>query len=117
MANTRRKGEAYVPGKRGRPRTRPERTTPKRPYHRSGRYTKAKKAERALRKSRRAAFKNEMETKNMFGKEFGDVFPKKLLEKRRGNRGMESQTSYEGWRRRGRKAKVTNIVPLLKQTL
>ena len=37
-----------TPKKRGRPRTRPERTTPKRPYVRSYNFTKAKIAERKL---------------------------------------------------------------------
>ena len=37
-----------TPGKRGRPRTRPERTTPKRKYVRSYNFTKAKIAERKL---------------------------------------------------------------------
>ena len=80
---------------RGRPRTRPERTTPKRPYHKSGRYTKAKKAERAFRKSRRTELKN-----------YQVDMPGFELEARRGDRGVESQTSYEGWRRRGTKAKL-----------
>ena len=43
-------------GKRGRPRTRPERTTPKRPYKRSFNHTKAKIAERkATAQAKRAA--------------------------------------------------------------
>ena len=70
MANTRRKrGGSFgdgiqlivggdgvaAPRKRGRPRTRPERTTPKRPYKRSYRYTKVARAERKAK----AAFKRE----------------------------------------------------------
>ena len=43
-----RKGYKAPGGKRGRPRTRPERTTPKRPYVRSYNFTKAKIAERKL---------------------------------------------------------------------
>ena len=114
MANTRRKGEVYVPGERGRPRTRPERTTPKRPYYKSGRYTKAKKAERAMRKSRRGDFKNEMLERQMYGKEYLELFGKKLLEKRRGNRGVvidSSPIANVGWQRRGRKPKIANNVP------
>ena len=43
-----RKGSESEPKKRGRPRTRPERTTPKRPYVRSYNFTEAKIAERKL---------------------------------------------------------------------
>ena len=73
MANTHRKripGELVMdspPRKRGRPRTRPERTTPKRPYYKSGRYSKARKAERAFRKSRRAEFLGNMQSQKMHG--------------------------------------------------
>ena len=85
---------------RGRPRTRPVRTTPKRPYHKSGRYTKAKKAERAMRKSRKGDFKHEMLERQMYGKEYPELFAKKLLEKRRGNRGVvidSSPIANVGW--------------------
>ena len=111
MANTRRKrrgsfdgtqlvvGEA--PRKRGRPRTRPERTTPKRKYQRSGRYNKERKAERALRKARRAELLN-----------YQPDMPGFELERRRGGRkGFVTPVLKEGWQRRGRKAKIANNVP------
>jgi hypothetical protein len=44
-------------GKRGRPRTRPERTTPKRPYKRSYNFTKAKIAERKAAARERKAMR------------------------------------------------------------
>ena len=53
-------------GKRGRPRTRPERTTPKRPYKRSFLHTKEAKAKaKALREEKRA---EKAATKAMLGK-------------------------------------------------
>ena len=88
---------------RGRPRTRPVRTTPKRPYHKSGRYTKAKKAERAFRKTRRGELKN-----------YQEDMPGFELETRRGNRGVyidPSPIANVGWQRRGKKAKIANKVP------
>ena len=115
MANTRRKripGELVMdspPRKRGRPRTRPERTTQKRKYHKSGRYTKEKKAERALRKSRRAEFLSDMQVRNMHGREYGELNP--TLERRRGRKNVMSNLTNEGFHRSGRKAKIANIVP------
>ena len=107
MANTRRKrlpGEIVmdaIPRKRGRPRTRPERTTPKRKYQRSGRYSKERKAERAFRKSRRAELKN-----------YEVDMPGFELERRRGGRkGFVTPVLKEGWQRKGRKAKIANMVP------
>jgi len=88
---------------RGRPRTRPVRTTPKRPYHKSGRYTKAKKAERAFRKTRRGELKN-----------YQEDMPAYELETRRGNRGVyidPSPIANVGWKRRGRKPKIANNIP------
>ena len=107
MANTRLKrlpGEIVmdaIPRKRGRPRTRPERTTPKRKYQRSGRYSKARKAERAFRKSRKAELQN-----------YQPDMPAFELERRRGGRkGFVTPVIKDGWNRRGRKAKIANIVP------
>ena len=52
---TNRQKSVYLSGKRGRPRTRPERTTPKRKYERSFKYTKEEKAKaKALRDAKRA---------------------------------------------------------------
>ena len=90
---------------RGRPRTRPVRTTPKRPYHKSGRYTKAKKAERAFRKTRRGELKDYQLPEDMFGTK---------MEVRRGNRGVyvdPSPIANVGWKRRGRKPKIANNIP------
>ena len=116
MANTRRKrlpGQIVPdspPRKRGRPQTRPERTTQKREYHKSGRYTKEKKAERALRKTRRAEFLSDMKLRNMHGKEGDELFAN--LERRRGGRkGFVTPVLKEEWQRRGRKAKIANNVP------
>ena len=117
MANTRRKrlpGEIVmdaIPRKRGRPRTRPERTTPKRPYYKSGRYSKARKAERAFRKSRRAELLGNMQAQKMLGNEFGDLNAAPLERRRGGRRGFVTPVLKEGWQRRGRKAKIANMVP------
>ena len=85
MANTRRKrlpGEIVmdaIPRKRGRPRTRPERTTPKRPYKRSHRYTKVAKAERkakaAFKRERKGDFLSDMQVRNMHGREYENCNP------------------------------------------
>ena len=107
MANTRRKrlpGEIVMdspPRKRGRPRTRPERTTPKRPYKRSGRYSKARKAERAFRKPRRAVLLGDMQLQKMHGNDFGDLNPNNLERRRGGRRGFVTPVLKEGWQRRG----------------
>ena len=117
MAKTRRKrlsGEIVMdspPRKRGRPRTRPERTTPKRPYKKSGRYSKARKAERAFRKSRRAEFLGNMQLQKMHGNEFGDLNAAPLERRRGGRRGFVTPVIKDGWNRRGKKAKIANIVP------
>jgi hypothetical protein len=119
MANTRRKrlpGEIVmdaIPRKRGRPRTRPERTTPKRPYKRSHRYTKVAKAERkakaAFKRERKGEFLSDMQVRNMHGREYGELYP--TLERRRGRRNVMSNLTNEGFHRPGRKAKISNIVP------
>ena len=100
--------------KRGRPRTRPERTTPKRPYNRSNRYTKLAKAERAARvafkRERKAQFGYAKNKQIRLGNEYGDLYPNKL-ERRRGRRNVMSNLTNEGFHRPGRKAKIANIVP------
>ena len=94
-------------------RTRPERTTPKRPYKRSHRYTKVARAERkaraAFKRERKGEFLSDMQVRNMHGREYGELYP--ALERKRGRKNVMSNMTNEGFLRSGRKAKIGNMVP------
>ena len=114
-------------GKRGRPRTRPERTTPKRKYVRSKEHTKAKIAERkALAQAKRAA---KAAAKAAELAENGGLSPKtrRTIEKTAARSAISMRTierkrrgplpdyvpGFAGLpaKRRGGKANLANIVP------
>ena len=97
---------------RGRPRTRPVRTTPKRKYSRSYRYTKEAKAQRKAEAAFRRQHRGHAATnpKSSFG------MP---TDRRRGYKNLDgnfqpefgAMSAMPTIKRSGRKAKIANIVP------
>ena len=84
---TNRQKSVYLSGKRGRPRTRPERTTPKRPYKRSFLYTKEEKAKaKALREAKRA---EKAATKAMLGKTMSRTRDTPLWMRKKGGKKLD----------------------------